>query len=451
MQLSIEKIRQYFSGSSRSAILKKNVLYSILLKGVSVIVYFALVPLTIGYVSEELYGVWLTLSSLLSWISFMDIGFSQGLKNRLNEALAVNDFERGRRLVSTTYFMMTMIFVPVGAIIQIVIPLIDWCSLLNISIIYERDILLSLHVLMAFCCVQMIVNVLVSVLAAYQRVALSNSFLVIGNVISLVLIIALTKFCPPSLLVLCFAFALMPILVTFVATVILFSGQFKAVAPSLRYIDMHLTKDLFGLGYKFFFINIQAVVLYQSTNVLISNISSPIWVTSYNIAYRYLNIALLLFTIVLGPLWPAFTDAYAKKDFVWMNNLYKRMCYFALYSSIGCVVLALLSPIVYHFWVGDQVNVPLSMTWVVTIYTILICWSQLVSTFIAGVGKLQVHLYVALCGMLIHIPLSYNLSSYIGPHGVVVSMIVINLVYILVYSYQIRLILNQTAKGIWNK
>lgn len=451
MQLSIETILQFFSGDSRSAVLKKNILYSILIKGVSVVVSFALVPLTIGYVSEELYGVWLTLSSLLTWISFMDIGFSQGLKNRLNEALAVSDFERGRKLVSTTYFMMLLIFVPIGIIIQFMIPLVDWCSLLNISTIYENDILLSLHVLMAFCCLQMVVNVMVSVVAAYQRVALSNSFLVIGNVISLIIIYILTKVCPPSLLVLCFAFSLMPILVTLFATIILFNGKFKEVAPSIKSINLSYTKDLFGLGYKFFLINIQAVVLYQTTNVLISNVSSPIWVTSYNIAYKYLNVAMMLYTIVVGPLWPAYTDAYAKKDFAWMNNIYTKMRKMALYSSLICIAMALFAPIVYHYWIGDSVDVPMEMTWIVMIYTVLLCWNQLVSTFIAGIGKLQVHLYVALIGMCVHVPLAYSLSNFIGPYGVITSMIIINLVYVTIYSSQIRMILNQTARGIWNK
>lgn len=451
MQSLYTFFQQFIKGEGRSAILKKNIFYSIIIKGVSIVVSFALVPLTIGYVSEELYGVWLTLSSLLTWISFMDIGFSQGLKNRLNEALAVNDYERGRKLVSTTYFMMTLIFVPLGIIIQFLIPLVDWCSFLNISTIYENDILLSLHVLMAFCCIQMIVNVLVSVLAAFQRVAVSNSFLVIGNVISLFLIFALTKFCPPSLLVLCFAFSLMPILVTLLASIILFRGRYRQVAPSLHEIDMSLTKDLFGLGYKFFLINIQAVVLYQTTNVLISNVSSPVWVTSYNIAYRYLNVAIMLYAIIVGPLWPAYTDAYAKKDYLWMNNIYNKMRKMALYSSFVCVTMAIIAPFVYHIWVGKQVEVPAEMTWIVMAYIVLLCWNQLVSTFIAGIGKLKVHLYVAITGMCVHIPLAYFLSSYIGPYGVIASMIVINLIYVTIYSSQIRMILNQTARGIWNK
>ena len=88
------------SGDKRSINVKKNVLGSIIIKGVSMIISFMLVPLTIGYVSSDLYGVWLTLSSILTWLTFLDIGFSQGLKNKLAEAIAQTDWGKGKSLVS---------------------------------------------------------------------------------------------------------------------------------------------------------------------------------------------------------------------------------------------------------------------------------------------------------------------------------------------------------------
>lgn len=78
----INKLKLFFTGDNRSANVKKNILGSIFIKGISMVVSFMLVPLTIGYVSSELYGVWLTISSVLAWLSFLDVGFSQGLKNK---------------------------------------------------------------------------------------------------------------------------------------------------------------------------------------------------------------------------------------------------------------------------------------------------------------------------------------------------------------------------------
>ncbi len=443
--------RRFSSDDGRTLIVKKNIIYSVLIKVSSIAVSFMLVPLTIGYVSSELYGVWLTLSSILTWLTFLDFGFSQGLKNKLTEAIAHEQWNRGKKLVSTTYFLMILIFVPLCIIIQFLIPLVDWCKLLNISIEYKSDIIKTLHVLMAFCCVQMIVNVVVSVIAAYQKVALSNSFGVIGNVISLIIIFILTKLCPPSLLYLCFTLAAMPIVVTVLASIILYSTSFKQIAPSLRCIEIPLSKELFTLGYKFFILNIQAVVLYQATNVIISNVSSPIWVTSYNIAYKYLSVAMMIFTIATQPLWPAFTDAYTRGDFSWMINAKNKMTKFYFFCTIGCLFMAAISPFIYHLWIGDRVNVPVLMTWLVTIYILVYCWFYFNVILIVGMSKLLLHTIVAVIGMFVHIPLSFSLSMIIGAYGVVVSMILINLFYGIIYRIQLNKLLNRTATGIWNK
>lgn len=450
-QSIIDKIRDFFHGDQRSVAVKKNVLYSILIRFVSIAVSFLIVPITLGYVTAELYGVWLTLSSIMTWLSFMDVGFTQGLKNKLTEAIAQDDWNRGKQLVSTTYFMMMLIFLPIGIIGGGLIPLVNWCSLLNVNPMYETEVLHVMYVVIGFACLQMIVNVLVSVVAAFQKVALSNSFLVIGNILSLFAIIVLTKTCESSLLYLSIVFCSLPVLVTMLASIILFKGPFKRVAPSISTINTSLIKDLFGLGYKLFIINIQVIVLYQSTNVMISNLSSPLMVTSYNIAYRYLNLAMMLFSIITAPLWPAYTDAYAKGDYKWMNHVRDKMFKIFFLSVALAVFMIIVSPFIYKIWVGESVEVPFLMTLIVALYVVIYSWSTLNGTIIVGIGKLALNARLVWVGMLLHIPLSYFLSMFCGGYGVLVSMILINLLYASVFHIQTNKFLSQKASGIWNR
>ena len=440
-----------FSGSGRSAVVKRNIVGSLLLKGISILVSLLLVPATIGYVNAELYGVWLTLASTMSLLSFADVGFTQGLKNKLTEAIANDDWDRGKSLVSTTYFMMVLIFIPVCVILELLVPLVNWTSLLNVSAQYSEEIVLVMRVLVAFACIQMIVNVLVSVIAAFQKVALSNSFFVLGNVLSLGIIYILRASVPPSLMALAFAISAMPILITFIATFILYLGRFKMVAPSWRYVNNAYIKDLFGLGYKFFIINIQVLVLYQSTNILISYVSSPTDVTNYNVAYKLLNCAMMVYTIITAPLWPAYTDAYARGDYQWMKNMRKKMERVLALSIVGCLALIILSEPIYRIWVGDSIDVPFMMTLLVGIYVIVFCWMNLNGTLIVGMGKIQVETFLVLIGMILHIPLSICICNYIGVYGVLISLISINLLYAIVMNVQVTKLLGRTACGIWNK
>ena len=120
-------------GSQRTATVKKNIWGSFAIRGISILTSLMLVPMTIGYVSAEIYGVWLTISSILGWVSCMDIGVSHGLKNRLAESLALKDYEKGKSLVSTTYATMFTIFLPISIILIVASSKIDWCSILNVA------------------------------------------------------------------------------------------------------------------------------------------------------------------------------------------------------------------------------------------------------------------------------------------------------------------------------
>ena len=94
---NIEKLKSYINGGSeRTVKAKKNVLYMVVYKGVSILAGLLLVPMTINYVDSENYGIWLTLSSMIAWMSFFDIGINNGLKNKLAEALARKDYMLGQ-------------------------------------------------------------------------------------------------------------------------------------------------------------------------------------------------------------------------------------------------------------------------------------------------------------------------------------------------------------------
>lgn len=447
--MNINKI--FHSDDKRTASVKKNILGSLVIRGVSILVSLLIVPMTLNYVSSEVYGIWLTLSSIMLWLNFFDIGFTLGLKNKLAESIALNDWGRGKKLVSTTYFMMFVIFLPLCLLLETFVPFIKWSSLLNVNAIYEPDIQKTLIVLIACFCFQMIFNVLTSVVAAYQRVALSSTFPVIGNCVSLVIIYILTKLCDPSLFVLSLAISLPPIIVIALFSIILFSTSFKRVKPNIKSVDLKYVKTIFSLGVKFFLIQIQVVILFQATNLLITNISGPMDVTNYNIAYKYLSIAMMVYTIMLGPLWPAFTDAYTKRDFSWMNTIYAKMKIVYLASVIVVGLMMACSSLVYRLWLGVNVNIPFEMTLCVGLYIIVNTWDSLQAQLINGIGCIRLQTYITLLGILLHLPLSFILGKYVGAIGVIMSQILITLMYSICFTIQLTKLLSNNATGIWIK
>lgn len=435
--------------NSRTAIVKKNIIASFFIKGCSIIVSLLLVPLTLDYISSELYGIWLTLSSIVLWLNFFDIGFTLGLKNKLAEAIALKKWEYGKSLVSTTYFVMLLVFIPLCLLGIVLIPLIDWPTLLNVSSVYRIEINKALYVLLICFCAQMIVNVLATVVTACQKVALASLFPVLGNFLSLVVIYLLIQYSQSSLYILALSISLMPVIVLIIASFVLYRRKLRLISPSISSINKVYIKDLWGLGSKFFFMQIQVIVLYQCTNFLISNISGPESVTSYNIAYKYLGVAMMIYTIILSPLWPAFTDAFVRKDYSWMKNVYRKMTLIYVISVVILLFMILVAPYVYDLWIGKKANVSWGMTLAVAIYMMIHSWDTLQVQLINGIGTIKLQTYVTFIGLILHIPLSVFLGKYIGDIGAVCSMILINILYSLIFTIQIRKILNKKASGIW--
>lgn len=438
---------------SRSKTAKNNIIISFFIKGISIAISLLLVPLTLNYLSSELYGIWLTISSIMIWLNFFDIGFTLGLKNKLAEAVAKKDFHKGKKLVSTTYAILIIIFIPLCIILEPLIPCVEWTKFLNISSIYQSQLVSVVHILLLCICFQMILGVISSVLAAFQMVAMSTIFPVISNILSLGVIFVLIKYTEPSLFNLAMSISFLPILVLFIGSIYFFKTKFKFVAPSFKEIDFSYAKDLFQLGAKFFLIQIQIVVLFQTTNLLILNLSSAQDVTSYNIAFKYMSIISMAFTIILSPLWPAFTDAYIKKDFKWMTNTYKRMTRIYIYMIGVVVLMVILSPYVYSIWISNKAVISITMTISVAIYILINSWDSLQTYLLNGIGTIKLQTYITLIGLFCHIPLSFFLGRYLhlGAYGVVISMSIITGIYSIFFTMQIHKILSHRGKGIWIK
>jgi len=93
IQYAKKIIQRFFKeGHERSVNIRKNVLFSVLLKGASIPVTLLLVPMTINYINPVQFGIWLTISSVIGWMNFFDIGMGLGLRNKLAHSLALNEY-----------------------------------------------------------------------------------------------------------------------------------------------------------------------------------------------------------------------------------------------------------------------------------------------------------------------------------------------------------------------
>ncbi len=447
--MGIEKL--LYSNNSRTALIKKNIAGSFIIKGVSVLVSVLLVPLTIHYVDQERYGLWLTIASIVGWVSFFDVGFGNGLRNKLAESKANNDYRLCKAYVSTTYFFMALISLVLLIAFNFCIPYIDWTAFLNVSPRLEHELKVIVHVVFSLFCIQFVLKIVSTIITAYQEPAKAALIDMLGQVFSLVSIFFLARFADSSLFYLSLCYSLSPVLVLAAASLYLFRGKFRMIAPSFRCVDCGIARDILTLGLKFFVLQIAMVVIYQVTNVIISNVAGPVAVTEYNIAYKYFCVSFLFFSIIITPFWSAFTDAYTQHDYAWMVRIYRKLFRLTLAVLAGIVLMQLVSPFVYSLWVGDTVTVSWGVSFWISVFMMLNVWNNLHSFIINGIGKVKVQLYVYLIGTAGSIPLALYLGRLWGVRGIVLASVIFSLLPAVFLKIQVSKILGRRAKGIWNK
>ena len=441
----------FFKGHNRTVKAKKNIIISFGLKGMSIVVSFIFVPLILGYLDAERYGIWLTLSSIIAWFSFFDIGLGNGLRNRFAEAVSAGNHELAKIYVSTTYAILGVVFLVIIILYNIINPFLNWQIILNTTTINNRELTIIALVVFIFFILRFFFKLIGSILMADQKPAISNALGPIGNVIALGVIFILTKTTEGSLLLLSIVLSVVPVIVLIIATFYFFSKDYNKYKPEFKFVDFSKSKDLLGLGFKFFYFQTGALIFFSATNFLIVQISDPQSVTQYNIAYKYFSIALMIYGIVLTPFWSAVTEAYSKKDFIWIKRILKKLNLLSLVMAGVLIILLFASNFFYNIWIGDKVSIPFNLSIIIMIYMIIQILVAPFSTFINGFGKLKMGLYAITVKLIVYIPCAIILGKQYGAFGIVLAMAIIQLPSLILESLQVYYIINQKAKGIWNE
>jgi len=438
-------------GHQRSVKAKKNILASFVIRGCNIAISLVLVPLTIHYVNPTQYGIWLTLSSIISWFAFFDIGFGNGLRNKFAEAIAKGDHELARIYLSTTYAILSMIIAGILIVFFCINPFLNWATILNSPAGMAGELSTLALLVFVFFCLQFVLQLITTIITANQQPAKASFFNFLGSLFSLAVIFILTKTTSGNLIYLGLSLGVTPVLVLTASSLWFYTHDYKKYAPALKYVKFDYARNLMSLGVKFFVIQIAAVIFYETSNLIIAQLFGPEQVTSYNIAYKYFGVIPMLMGIITTPFWSAFTEAWVNKDIQWIKGTMEKLRLLCLTLSIIALIMLVVSNFVYRMWVGKQIVISFAVSATIASYVIINAWNAIHSQFLNGVGKIKLQLYFALGGSLINIPLAIFLGRHLGIYGVVLSTTIISIVVAIASPIQYQKIINNTATGIWNK
>jgi O-antigen/teichoic acid export membrane protein len=441
-------------GQERSIKAKKNILASFIIRGLSIAISLVLVPLTINYINPSRYGIWLTLSSIVAWFSFFDIGLTQGLRNKFAEAKAKDDDSIAQIYVSTTYAILSIIFFSIWLLFLICNNFLDWSKILNVSKNMQSEVAILAVIVFTYFCLSFVLKIITTILLADQRPAKSSLIDLLGQVFSLIFILILVKTTEGSLIKLGIALCVSPLLVLVGANLFFFKGIYKKYRPVVSKIRFTYAKGLFNLGLVFFVIQFAGIVQYQTANIIIAQNFGTGDVTSYNIVFKYFGILTMIFAIFLTPFWSASTEAYQKNDIQWIKNGIKKYNQLNLLLILAGLVMLIFSNTVYRLWLGEgKVNIAFSLSLWGFIYYNISMFGGKYTSFLNGISALRIQFLACIISPFLYVAIAILLIKHyhLGVYSLFIASIFANFNGYLLAPIQYYQIIIKNKKGIWIK
>lgn len=432
--------------------LRNNIIMSGILKVIGLATSFLLVPVTLGFLDNEQYGVWMTLTSILLWFAFFDVGLGNGMRNYLAQAIAEGNYSKGRTYLTTTLVMLTVIAFVLALLFVSFILTVDLQSVFNTSALTTEQLRLPVLIAIVMTLIGFVAKNVGVVYMTLQKYAVNDLITISSSVVGLVAVYILTKTIPPgNLTAIVLVFTMLPVIAFFIAGIPLFRN-YPQLRPLKGDFDWSIGKQLLSKGMGFFFIQITScLVIFGGSNLFITQFAGPEAVTTYNIAYKYFNQLAIAYTIIVSPMWNAYTEAEVKGDYKWIKSNFRRSLGIWALLGVGGLLMLLVADLFFRFWVADAVTVPFSVSLSVLSYITFFNLNNCVTMLINGLNKITVQIITSVLFTILFLVAVSLLGPRLGIEGVVGCMAASYAAMALVHLYQCYLLTNQKATGIWNR
>ena len=433
---------------SRSRLAIRNIACSLLMRAGSVAVSFLLVPLTIGYIDDYSYGVWLTIFSLTTWISNLDLGLGAGLRNRLAEALAEDNLPLARIYIATALFLMAVIMTCVFGLAAIACRFVDWYGLLNVDPTRVAALPELILTVTGIFCGGFVFRTIGSVYYAMQLPAVNELLVLAGNLLSILAVWGMTLLIPGSLEKVAIAMVLIPAAVYLIAFPLTFR-RFSHIAPRLSDISLRYIRPLVGLGIKFMTTQISFLVVCLASTIIVSHLFGPEEVTVFSVSFKYFYVLTVASGIVMTPVWSAVTDAKSRGDREWIALTIRRLLLLWSLMLVCAGVMTIIAPWFYRLWIGPDISIPSSLSFWWALYVATGALGSIYLNVINGYGRIFIHSVVSCAVIIGFVPFAMWLGTIYGSTGVVIAMCLTGVVDLLWAPFQAHRLLSGKARGIW--
>jgi O-antigen/teichoic acid export membrane protein len=417
-------------GQRRYARIFQGLITAVAGRGVSVIAALLSVPLTVGYLGSERYGVWMTISTLLAWLTLADFGVGNSLTNALSETFVADQRKLAQTHVASVFWLLCAAALALAGLAACVWRWVDWSGLLNVQTpSVAADLGPAVAVTLAIFLLNFPLSIISRILSAYQESAIANFWMAGGSIASLGGLVLATHF-KVGLVPLIGAYSASSLLVTAASAVWLFGFYKPWLRPSISAVDRTSLGKLMNVGGMFFVAQIAALLILQTDNLVIAHFLGAQAVTPYSVTWRLFSFSTLLQTLLLQSLWPAYAEAYARGDGAWIRRTFRTSLLSCFAVTLGMVVpLVLFGNQIIHRWAGPEAVPSFTLLVLMGVWSLVGGAFQSIVCMLNGMGRVKIQMTVGMVTSIANIAVSVWLVRWMGVEGVILGTLISYLIF----------------------
>jgi len=414
-------------------------------QGVALLVLVASVPLALGYLGRERFGLWMTAVAAAELLSFASLGLDKGLLNALAAADGSDDRLAARRLVSTAFALIGAIVVALLALLALIYPALPWARFLNVASSDEAGPVMAVLIVCALLALP--AGLVDTVQSAYQEGFLNGLWKAAGRVLSLMALAAAIAR-GGSVAWVGLAVAGAPLLAALGNAIVLFGRRRPWLAPRLTDVRHDAARRLFGSGSLFFLTQLALTIAYYADNLIVAQLAGSDAVAAYAVTARLFDLPGMLLLLVGAALWPPLAEAIARGDTAWAERGLRRLVIASLaLAAVTALPLMLLGPTLLRWWVGGEVAPPYQLFIAFGLFWLISAVTQPIAVFLAAANALRLQLACAVLLAAGSPALKLLLAQRFGMAGIAWGRVAAEALLLLPYGLFLPRVLRRVRRG----
>lgn len=354
------------------------------------------VPLTLKYLGNERFGLWMTISSVLAMAAFADFGVGNGVLNTVAKAFGRDDIDGIRKAVSSGFTILNLIAASLLLLFFSIYHFVSWADFFRVDSPQARtEAGPALAVFTVCFALNISMDVVQRVQLGLQQGYRYGLWQLCGSAAGFIGVLG-GIWLHVSLSVLVIAIAGAPVFATALNAVHFFGFVRPDLRPSRGLVGRDAISEIARLGGLFFVLQIVVAVSFSADNFIIARTLGAVHVPEYSIPQRMFALLTMMSGMLVAPLWPAYGEAISRGDMAWVRSTLVRtlLVVLAVASTVSAVLLIMSHKLIY-WWVGSHIHPPFFLLLGLAIWTVLNCCGDTLASFLNGASVIRFQVVVA--------------------------------------------------------